>query len=250
MRRPTRLLLKTRAGSLALWLGLGVSFFGSLRLAASFYPQPYDWSRIVMSSLDSPRDNPHGYGIACVGLVMTGLLLIPSGALVRRRLKPYSPRCTTWAAAIFLVAAISLALSALFVPGHYRILGLGRSHEHLAQIFGVTLYLSLILYLKPICALPPSRGWVRVAALLLIAGPAITFLASRLSLLVNYALFSPAVYQAAKIDPWNNLALWEWIGAVCTYLFLGLIIFGLPEPDRASGLADAKIEVRVDGRSL
>ena len=65
------------AQPIVVFTGLGGSFFGSLSLAAAFFPHGYDWGYTVISSLASPRDNPHGYWIASAGLALSGLLLIP-----------------------------------------------------------------------------------------------------------------------------------------------------------------------------
>jgi len=125
------------AQPIGIFIGLGACFFGSLIVAAIFFPHGYDWRDTVISSLASPRDNPHAYWIACAGLAVSGLLLIPFPFFLQKRLEPFAPKLTTWAGNFFLLGAICLTLSALIVPGHYRILGIGRSHEHLAQISSV-----------------------------------------------------------------------------------------------------------------
>lgn len=210
-----------------IWIALGVIYFGSLIWAVQFFPHPYNWLHTVISSLASPRDNPHAYWIACTGLATSGLLLIPLAFRMQKRLEPYAPQLSTWAGRLFLLGALSLTLSALIVPGHYRILGIGRSHEHLAQISGVAFCLSLLLYLKPILALPRPFWWLRVSALILVALPVGALLLSRISLFLAYEFFSSTNYQAVKSSLWNSLALWEWIGSVCIYLFLGLVALGL-----------------------
>ena len=206
------------------FIGLGACFFGSLILAATFFPHGYDWRYTVISSLASPRDNPHAYGIACGGLAVSGLLLIPFAFFLQTRLEPFAPKLTAWAGKLFLLGAISLTLSALIVPGHYRILGLGRSHEHLAQVSSVAFCLSLILYLGAILRLPPSLFLLRVLAGGVVILPVTALTVSRLSLFLAHEFCSSAIYQAVKASLWSSLALWEWIGAICVYLFLGLMI--------------------------
>lgn len=206
-----------------LFVGLGVCFFGPLILAANFFPHAYDWRQTVISSLASPRDNPHAYGIACAGLAASGLLLIPFISFLHQRLGPFAPRLIVWAGNFFLLGAVALTLSALIVPGHYRILGIGRTHEHLAQISSVAFCLALILYFGAILRLPPSLRLLRVLAALLVLTPVTALIVSRLTLLFAYAYSSPAIYHAVRISLWSSLALWEWIGALCLYLFLGLM---------------------------
>jgi hypothetical protein len=85
---------------IALWIALGISLFGSLAAAIVLFPHPYNWQRTVMSSLDSPRDNPGVYLIACVGLATSGLLLASckSGwAPFRRVGRLGAGDCSSWA---------------------------------------------------------------------------------------------------------------------------------------------------------
>ena len=204
-----------------LWVGLGFCFFGSLVWAAAFFPSGYDWRYTVISSLASPRDNPHAYGIACAGLAFSGLLLLPFPFFLQERLEPFAPKLTAWAGRLFLLGAIFLTSAALIVPGHYRILGMGRSHEHLAQICSVAFCLSLVLYFGVILRLPPSLVWLRVPASLAVILPVTALVVSRLSLWFAYEFASSMAYHAVKVSLWSSLALWEWIGAVCIYFFLG-----------------------------
>ena len=55
------------------WLALGLAFFGSLLLAAHYFPRPYDWHLDVMSLLAEPKFNPRAYGVACAGLHRFGV---------------------------------------------------------------------------------------------------------------------------------------------------------------------------------
>jgi hypothetical protein len=205
---------------------LGACFFGSLILAAAFFPHGYDWRHNVISSLASPRDNPHAYGIACAGLALSGLLLVPFAFFLQKRLEPFAPKRTAWAGKLFLLGAVSLTLSALIVPGHYRIMGLGRSHEHLAQISSVAFCLALILYFGAILRLPRSLFLLRVLAGLVVILPVTALTVSRSVLFLAYEFSSPAVYHAVRASLWSSLALWEWVGAFCIYLFLGLMTLG------------------------
>jgi len=214
------------AQPIGIFIGLGACFFGSLIVAAIFFPHGYDWRDTVISSLASPRDNPHAYWIACAGLAVSGLLLIPFPFFLQKRLEPFAPKLTTWAGNFFLLGAICLTLSALIVPGHYRILGIGRSHEHLAQISSVGFCLSLILYFAAILRLPPSLFLLRVAAGFVVILPVTALIVSRLSLFLAYEFSSSAAYHAVKVSLWSSLALWEWVGALCIYLFLGLMTLG------------------------
>jgi hypothetical protein len=214
--------------AILLWLALGLTFFGSLSLAALFFPKPYDWRHTVISSLASPRDNPHAFGIACSGLAASGLLLIPFVAALKARLHPYAPKLTACAGAFLLSSAVLLVLSALVVPGHYRFLGLARTHEHLAQVASVAFCLALLFYLAAVLRLPNALPWFRPTVAAVVLAPVTALITSRLALLLAYEYLPNPVYLATKASLWSSLALWEWIGAVSVYLFLALVIFILP----------------------
>ena len=222
--RPRSILLKH---PVAVWVALGVWSFGMLALAEAFFPRQYDWQHIVISSLASPRDNPHAYGIACAGLAGTGLLLVPFASFLRQRLGPFAPRLTAWAGKLFVLGAISLALSAIVVPGHYRLLGIGRTHEHLAQISSVAFCLSLLLYFAAVLHLPPTFAWLRFAVGLVAVLPITAFVANRATVFCTYALSSPDQYRVMKNSYWSNLALWEWLAFLSIYLFLGLVTLSI-----------------------
>lgn len=219
----------TPVASLVLWLALGISFFGSLVWATCYFPHIYDWRRTVMSSLASPRDNPHAYGIACAGLALSGILLTRFIVLFRRRFARFAPATTRWAGRFLLLGAIFLILAAVVVPGHYRVLGIGRTHEHFAQIAGVALGIAMVLYVRAALALPRTFALQRLGGFLLVATPITALVVSRLSLVVADALASAPVYRAIRSSIWNSLAVWEWAGAVGIYLFLAVIALGLPE---------------------
>jgi hypothetical protein len=212
---------RARLGPCALWLALGLTLFGGLALAIHFYPQPYLWRTDVMSDLAEPRNNPHAYLIACASLALTGLLLLPFPSLLRPRLARAAPATTLASGLILSFAALTLIATGL-VPGHVD--GLGRTHEILGHIYGGALSLAMIGYAGAALRLPSRFNLQRLSGLVLIILPFGSFLASRLSVIAAYKFQSRADYLATRILPWNRLALWEWIAALGTYLFLGLLL--------------------------
>ncbi len=215
-----------------LWVVLGLWFFGLTALAASFFPAGYDWQRVVISSLDSPRDNPHAYGIACVGLAGTGLFLLAFVRVLRDKLATFAPQTTRWAGGFFAAGALSMTLSALIVPGHYHVLGIGRMHEHLAQISATAFCLALVLYFLAVLRLPRTLKRIRLLLATITVLPVVGFATNRLLLLGTYAFSSAEHYRAMKAAYWSSLALWEWIAALCLYAFLGLMTWNFTALER------------------
>jgi hypothetical protein len=213
--------VRARLGPFALYLALGLALFGGLALAIHFFPRPYLWRTDVMSDLAEPRNNPHAYLIACASLALTGLLLLPFPSRLRPRLAAAAPATTLASGLSLSFAALTLIATGL-VPGH--IAGLGRTHEILGHIYGGALSLAMIGYTGAALRLPRRFHLQRLGGLALIVLPFGSFLASRLSVIAAYAFSSRADYLATRILPWNQLALWEWIAALGTYLFLGLLL--------------------------
>ena len=213
-------------------VGLGLNFFGSLVLAACFYPQTYRWRQTVMSALASPKDNPHAFGIACAGVAVSGLLLLLFVNILRERLGSFAPESVAQAGRCLAAGGILLTLTALIVPGHYRVLGVHRIHEQLARASAAFLCVALVGYLRAIYHLPPTKRWLRWSAWVFVALPVAAFLVSRLALVFAWSYLPMDVYRAATVSTWGSLALWEWVGASCIYLFLGLSSLGLPVTTR------------------
>jgi hypothetical protein len=214
----------TRRSALVLWLLLGVVFFPPLVLAAYLSPRAYDWEHTVISTLDSPRDNPHAYGIACAALAISGLLLLPFATLLQESTSRASWRMSRWAAGFLRLGGISMTGSALLVPGHYRVLGLARMHEHLAQIAAVSFCLALLGASAVLMRVPHRARWVLPVAAVLVLLPVTALVVSRLALWLSWDFAARSTYEAIKASLWSSLALWEWIGAASIYAFLGLLV--------------------------
>jgi hypothetical protein len=237
--------LSTRPGAIALWLALGATFFPPLVVAAYLSPLRYDWEHTVISRLDSPRDNPHTYGIACAALALSGLLLLPFATLLQERTTSYfSRRPARWAAQSLRLGGIGMTGSALLVPGHYRVLGLGRMHEHLAQMAAVSFCLALLFAFAAMMRLVHRRPWVLAVAAVLVLLPVTALVVSRLALWLSWDFAPRAAYEAIKASLWSSLALWEWIGAASTYAFLGLlVIVDLPAQGGRYSVGSSSLDV-------
>src|ERR1700739_4877024 len=116
-------------------LGLiALSFFGTLAVAASMFPRGYDWRYRVISTLLSPRDNPEHYWLAAIGVVMTGLLMLPFAAHLYGSLKPASALMAAVAGGAFALGVLFLICDCFVVPHHvHATLGVRRLHEFLAR---------------------------------------------------------------------------------------------------------------------
>ena len=104
-----------------------LSFFGTLSLSASMFPNNYDWRYRVISSLLSPRDNPHHYRLAASGLALAGVLMLPFAEHLRRHLQSIAPRMAKMSAAAFTLGIVALISACFVVPQHlHETLGIRR----------------------------------------------------------------------------------------------------------------------------
>lgn len=94
-------------------------FFTSVVVSSLFYysGKPFDLKDAVVSDLESPDDNPHGYGVAAAGTAVCGILLASAAALFYRRLRVVDRKLALLGAplsAAGLAAAIAIGCLAPF----------------------------------------------------------------------------------------------------------------------------------------
>jgi hypothetical protein len=75
-----------------LLVGILGSWFGSLGVAAHYFPRSDDWRYPVISQLLSPRDNPAWYWVPSLGIAVSGCLLCPLIRELYRRVRAVDSR--------------------------------------------------------------------------------------------------------------------------------------------------------------
>src|ERR1700678_214055 len=89
-------------------------FLGLLGSGAFYFQhRPFDFKAAIISDLESPEDNSHGYGWSAAGTALCAVLLAPSALFFHRRLRAVR-RKLTWAGSILfgfgLTAAMAIGL--------------------------------------------------------------------------------------------------------------------------------------------
>lgn len=192
-----------------------------LTIAAFLFPSPYDWRHRVISSLASPKDNPHFYGVATTGLALTGLLLWPFANALRDTIGTLSPRAGIGSFWLHRLGTICLVMTAL-ISGKDRWLGLHRLHEDLAQLAGLFLGLAFLGWAYGLAMRYQHRLFASLALVALTLLPMGGILLSRLALLICHAESAPRDYELFKHSIYCSLAVAEWLSAGCLYFFLVL----------------------------
>jgi hypothetical protein len=194
-------------------------------VAASMFPERYDWQYLVMSDLASRKHNPDGgrWFAALLGLSM--LALWPVVTQLRHAAASSSPR---WARGWPIVAlrtailcGVAIGLERL-VFTHLSDL-LPKAHELLALVLFVGLYAGVLgLYAGRV------RADRRVlAAALVVAAPLAAIGVLQLALYIDprdLGWPDPG-WRTAGIPVWWSFAFWQWLAVAVLWVGLGHLLW-------------------------
>lgn len=175
-------------------------FFAGMMISGSvfFRGKPFDVKAAVLSDLESPDDNPHGYEASAAGIALSAILLIPAATLFYLELRKQRRMLALMGAIMFalgLAAAILIGVLAPFTHGYSQL------HVQLAYAVFIGICGGIFFHLAAARAAPMIVVFQCVVLLFLIymyIGP--DFLSNRHLL--------------------TSLAFWEWI--LCVDCGLGL----------------------------
>jgi hypothetical protein len=237
---------KSTLGTLLVLIFL--SFFGTLTLSASMFPQSYDWRYRVISNLLSPRDNPDCYWIAAIGLGLSGLLMVPFAGYLRHYLGQVAPRMAKITAVAFVLGIIALVSACVVFPQHtHPTLGIQRLHEILAHSSAAFFALGMVSgcwCASKVRSQNSAARWLFWSWLLVTTGP-LTGLFVRESLLLLMQvqpLWAEPIRHTLRHSVFWHLGYWEWTGAAGVFAFLCAAVFLAPA--QAQGIASSGTPAR------
>ncbi|HTS19714.1 MAG TPA: hypothetical protein VMP11_19215 [Verrucomicrobiae bacterium] len=215
-----------------------LSYFGMLAVAASLYPDTYDWRYLSISKLLYPLTNPQFHYIAAFSVAVTGVLLAPFAGFIRRRLGNTSSCSAHVGSAMFFIGCMCLTLAGLIAshPQH----GTPRFpqlHSTLARISVIGIGLGLVIFnvgatrgyfRRPFGRTPRLRGLLLSWNLLTAPIVLVTMTWGVIRLLVKRS--TPAYHTIAATALWK-VGFWEWIGSIVVFAFLVCAVWLLPEHD-------------------
>ena len=216
------------------------AYFGMLALAILFFPHAYDWRVLSISQLLYPRQNPGFYPIAAGGVAATGVLLIPFAGYLRRRLQAAAP-VGAWIGAVSVTLGIIFMILAALISSHPAV---GQSsfpklHLFMARNAGIGIGVGLLVFaacgVKGYFVLATGRQLYPRSLLViwsLTILPAVSVVLVWLALLARFHWMDPIHRALAGTIVWH-LGIWEWIGSVFAFVFLGCSVWLLPEDVRS-----------------
>ena len=178
-------------------------FFGSLIVASVFYfrDRPFDFKWAVISDLESPEDNPRGYGFAAFGTAVCAILLIPAAMLFHSRLRTFRRKPALVGAAFFaagLASAIAIGFLAPFTHDYTPV------HIQLAfaAFIGICSGTLVCPTIAAVPALATGNPWgPGLVAMVVLQGGVLLFL--------MYLYFTPHFFNYKGLL--TSLAFWEWL---------------------------------------
>ncbi|SPE42587.1 membrane hypothetical protein [Candidatus Sulfopaludibacter sp. SbA3] len=164
--------------------------FGTLISAEIFYRgRPFDAKAAVLSDLQSPDDNPHGYVASAVGTAVFAMLLAPATLVFHQRLRKENPGLVLAGSVGFGVGlASAVAIGALAPVTH----GYTPLHIQLASAAFIGI----------------SAGtWLHLLAAR--AARSLLFFQFGAVLIVIFLCYGPVEFQNDHLL--TGLAFWEWL---------------------------------------
>jgi len=214
----------------AMLLGLiFLSFFGTLGLSASMFPENYDWRYRVISNLLSPRDNPNYHWLPACGMSVAALLILPLAGYLRRNLEMASPRAALLSSGAFVAGIVALICACLVVPQHvHAVLGIRRLHEFLARCSAAFIALGMLSGCW--CAWKGrGRGLFWTWSLTTLVPLGGLFCSECLLLLTRLEpSWAAPIRGALRHSVFWHLGFWEWTGAAAVFVFLCAAVFLSP----------------------
>ena len=180
----------------------GVIFVTGLGFSeAAFYSgKPFDAKAAIISDLESPDDNPRGYGASAAGTATAAILLTPAVAVFYRRLRRVRPAPALVGTLMFaagLGAAISIGILAPFTRG-YSPVHIQLAYAAFIGIWGGTFFHFIAAKANQV--------------LIALQGSVLLFL--------GYSYFLPEFFNNDRLL--TGLAFWEWM--LCLGCGIGLWI--------------------------
>jgi len=151
--------------------------------------KPFDVKAAIISDLESPDDNPYGYGAAAAGTAASATLLAPAVIVFLRHLRTDRPTLALAGAAVFAVglgAAIGIGILAPYTRGYTPV------HVQLAYAAFIGICGGTWLHLLAARA---------ASALITIQGGVLLFLV--------YLYVGPEFFNNDRLL--TSLAFWEWV---------------------------------------
>lgn len=192
--------ISTRSLRRVLFPAAFLAFFACMTLSAAIFyrGRPFDVKTAILSDLESPYDNPRGYGISAAGTAIAAILLAPAVRAFFDRLRSRRPGLA-WAGgilfAIGLSSALAIGILAPFTHGYSAL------HVQLAEAAFLGICGGTLLHL-----IAARASWM------------VLILQAVVLLILVVLCYGPVQFDNDHL--FTGLAFWEWL--LCADCVVGL----------------------------
>jgi hypothetical protein len=177
-----------------------------LTSGAIFYRgKPFDPKTAILSDMQSPDVNPHGFGASAVGTAVSAILLAPTATVYYLRLRRGHPLLALAGLVMFavgMVSAVAIGILAPFTHGYTPL------HVQLASTAFIGISTGTWLHLLAARAAPVLLAFQLGAVLLLV-----------------FLCYGPVEFTNGRLL--TSLAFWEWVLCVECGLALWALARGI-----------------------
>jgi len=186
-------------------------FLASMLVSGMIFYQgkQFDAKAAILSDLQSPDENPHGYRVAAVGTVLFAILLAPATVVFYRSLQKEHPKLSLAAAILFavgLTSGVNIGILAPFTHGYTSL------HVQLASAAFIGIF---------------AGTWLNLLAAR--AAPALLIFQLAALLVVIFLCYGPIEFNNDRLL--TSLAFWEWVFCLDCGVVLWALAQGLRKCD-------------------
>jgi hypothetical protein len=206
-------------------IGAGCIFFGSLLFSAHFYfyKAAFNLKTAVISHLQSPIMNPHGYLIASLGAAIAAVLLFPAAIFIGRHLVLFHPKLARVGFTIFALGILETIVTGALSP-------FPNVYEHVHLPLAFATFISLTAGIVIFLVVMLQWGWRRRVWRWGLFFSLIFLIAVLVFTLFLY--FTPGFFDEKS---WlRNRAVYEWALSACLalYTFMLVVLTSAPAFER------------------
>jgi hypothetical membrane protein len=213
-------------------------FFGGMLISDLLYPGPYDWRYMTISSLFTPGSesdgNPLGSYYLAIGLIVTGVMMVPFAMYLFRKLKVIWRKVALVGAAFMVLGCVGLVLLGS-VPDTAALDPIHQGNAGITAVGFIFSFIAFWLIMRNDRQLQHGGKrqfdrWAMVAAYSVMWVAAVGMLLSqfiRFEITDSLAITDLSFIQTG-LSVFLSLPLWEWVFFLSIIAYIVLLALMVP----------------------